>query len=120
MPIAPEGQDLDEMKPLRVKIPLRLHIKLHTLRLLTGKNMSHTVQVALERYLDDIMETEITIEEKAGSDEGPDDDEAAEEDEEAEGERDREEADDADEAGDEPDVDEDVDGEEAEAEAGTG
>lgn len=64
MPIAPEGQDLDEMKPLRVKIPLRLHIKLHTLRLLTGKNMSHTVQVALERYLDDIMKTEITIEEK--------------------------------------------------------
>lgn len=51
-----EDRDLDRTKPLKVSVPLRQHIELHKLKILTGKNMSETVQDALEMYLAEIRD----------------------------------------------------------------
>ena len=42
--------DLDQVKELKVKLPLRFHVKLHSLKLLRGKTMSGAVAEALEAY----------------------------------------------------------------------
>ena len=41
---------LRDEKEIKVKIPLDYHIKLHTLKVLKGQNISETVEVALGRY----------------------------------------------------------------------
>lgn len=41
---------LGEAKEIKVKIPVDFHIKLHTLKVLRGQNISSTVEIALERY----------------------------------------------------------------------
>jgi len=45
-----QSVDLDEVKELKVKLPLKFHVKLHSLKLLRGKTMSGTVADALEAY----------------------------------------------------------------------
>lgn len=42
--------DMNEVKELKVKLPLKFHVKLHSLKLLRGKTMSGTVAEALDAY----------------------------------------------------------------------
>lgn len=42
----------DADKPLKVEIPERMHARLHTLKLLTGKAVSDAVTEALEAYFE--------------------------------------------------------------------
>lgn len=66
-----EDEDLERTKPLKVSVPVKQHIDLHKLKILTGKNMSETVQDALEMYLDAIRENGGVLEEVADrADEG--------------------------------------------------
>lgn len=51
-----EDKDLERTKPLKVSVPLKQHIELHKLKILTGQNMSETVQDALKMYLDAIRD----------------------------------------------------------------
>jgi len=44
--------DCDEEKEIKVKIPVEYHVKLHTLKVLKGQNISSTVEHALTRYFD--------------------------------------------------------------------
>lgn len=43
-------------KQLKVKVPLRQHLRLHSLKVLTGQNISETVEEALTEYLGDADE----------------------------------------------------------------
>lgn len=51
-----EARDLEEEKELKVKIPVSFHVKLHTLKVLHGQNISATVERALTRYFDVLAE----------------------------------------------------------------
>jgi hypothetical protein len=42
----------DEKKEIKVKIPVEYHVKLHTLKVLKGQEISTTVESALTRYFD--------------------------------------------------------------------
>lgn len=42
----------DEQKEIKVKIPVEYHVKLHTLKVLKGKEISSTVENALTRYFE--------------------------------------------------------------------
>lgn len=44
--------DLDETKTLKVTLPASMHLKLHSLKVLTGTNISETVEEAVENHLD--------------------------------------------------------------------
>ncbi|MCA1813635.1 MAG: hypothetical protein LC624_06755 [Halobacteriales archaeon] len=41
---------MDRVKEVKVKIPINYHIKLHSMKVLTGKAISDTVTEALEAY----------------------------------------------------------------------
>lgn len=43
-------------KEMKVKIPVELHVKLHTLKVLKGQQISSTVEAALDRYFDLLAE----------------------------------------------------------------
>ena len=43
-------KDLDARKSIKVKLPIRQHIRLHALKLFTEKNISETVEKALDAY----------------------------------------------------------------------
>lgn len=47
---------LDEDKELKVKLPLSQHLKLHSLKVLTGHTISEMVAEALVRHLGDDLE----------------------------------------------------------------
>lgn len=49
-----DDDDLAEDKQLKVKLPLRLHLRLHSVKVLTGQNISDQVAEALASYLDDM------------------------------------------------------------------
>ncbi|PSG97159.1 hypothetical protein BRD56_06795 [Thermoplasmatales archaeon SW_10_69_26] len=49
-------EDCDEEKEIKVKIPVEYHVKLHTLKVLKGQNISSTVEQALTRYFDILSE----------------------------------------------------------------
>lgn len=51
-----EGRSLEDEKELKVKIPVDFHVKLHTLKVLHGQNISATVERALTRYFDVLAE----------------------------------------------------------------
>lgn len=53
-----EAAELDEPRQLKVKVPTRTMIKLHSLKILTGKNISDQVLEALNRYFDVVEEIE--------------------------------------------------------------
>lgn len=46
-------RDLDEPKTLKVTLPTKLHLQLHQLKILSGQNISDTVEEALESYFDE-------------------------------------------------------------------
>ncbi len=51
-----QGEDEDREKEIKVKIPLDYHIKLHTVKVVQGQNISDTVRIALDEYFDDLRE----------------------------------------------------------------
>ncbi len=50
--LAGDGTDDGELKELKVKLPLRHHIKLHSLKLVKKEPISDTVLKALTDYFD--------------------------------------------------------------------
>lgn len=53
MRIQEDDVDLSEPKTLKVSLPARLHLQLHSLKILTGTNISDTVEDALNSYFED-------------------------------------------------------------------
>lgn len=53
MRIKEDNADLSEPKTLKVTLPARLHLQLHSLKILTGTNISTTVEDALNAYFDE-------------------------------------------------------------------
>ena len=47
---APKRKNMEARKSIKVKLPIRQHIKLHALKLFTEKNISETVEKALDVY----------------------------------------------------------------------
>jgi hypothetical protein len=45
-----EHRPMERVKEVKVKIPINYHIKLHSMKVLTGKPISDTVTEALEAY----------------------------------------------------------------------
>lgn len=43
-------RDPEELKEIKVKLPVRQHIKLHSIKLMMNQNISTTVEKALEAY----------------------------------------------------------------------
>jgi len=43
---------MDEPRALKVRIPVSLHVKLYSLRLMTGTSISETVAAALAHHFD--------------------------------------------------------------------
>lgn len=58
MRIRDEGKDLSEPKTLKVSLPARLHLKLHSLKILTGTTISDTVEDAVERYFEEDLDAD--------------------------------------------------------------
>lgn len=62
MPRAP-----GDTKPLKVQLPLHQHVKLHSLRVLTDRNISDMVEIAVANYLDLVEEEgDIAVQEIPG------------------------------------------------------
>ncbi len=51
-------KDMDARKSIKVKLPLRQHIKLHAMKLFTENNISETVERALDAYFKDMKAEE--------------------------------------------------------------
>lgn len=52
------SKDLSKRKSIKVKLPLRQHIKLHALKLFTENNISETVEEALDGHFEELREAE--------------------------------------------------------------
>lgn len=50
MMINEKKPEMDREKEVKIKIPLTYHVKLHSMKVLTGKQISDTVTEALEAY----------------------------------------------------------------------
>ena len=53
-----QRRDLTARKSIKVKLPIRQHIKLHALKLFSENNISQTVEVALDLYFDQMRRQE--------------------------------------------------------------
>jgi hypothetical protein len=51
-------KNMDARKSIKVKLPIRQHIKLHALKLFTEKNISETVEKALDAYFREMKDSE--------------------------------------------------------------
>jgi hypothetical protein len=49
-------EEMEGEKEIKVKIPLDYHIKLHTVKVVEGQNISDTVRMALTEYFQDLKE----------------------------------------------------------------
>lgn len=56
MMIRDHEPDMDQSKTLKVTLPTRMHLKLHQLKILAGKNISTTVEEALDEYFEQYRE----------------------------------------------------------------
>ena len=54
----PNRKNMDARKSIKVKLPLRQHVKLHALKLFTEKNISETVEKALDHYFREMKDTD--------------------------------------------------------------
>lgn len=54
----PSRKNMDARKSIKVKLPIRQHIKLHALKLFTEKNISETVEKALDHYFTQMKDTD--------------------------------------------------------------
>jgi hypothetical protein len=52
-------RDLTSRKSIKVKLPIRQHIKLHALKLFSENNISQTVEAALDLYFDRMRAQEL-------------------------------------------------------------
>ncbi|HEV8358985.1 MAG TPA: hypothetical protein VGR28_00875 [Candidatus Thermoplasmatota archaeon] len=52
-------RDLTSRKSIKVKLPIRQHIKLHALKLFSENNISQTVEAALDMYFDRMRAQEL-------------------------------------------------------------
>lgn len=50
--IREQQKDLSVRKSIKVKLPIRQHIKLHALKLFTENNISETVEIALDEFFE--------------------------------------------------------------------
>lgn len=50
--IREQQKDLSVRKSIKVKLPIRQHIKLHALKLVTEDNISETVETALDDFFE--------------------------------------------------------------------
>lgn len=57
MMIRDTPRDLEEPKTLKVTLPTKLHLQLHQLKILSGQNISDTVEEALEVYFEEYRDT---------------------------------------------------------------
>jgi len=46
-------RELSERKTLKVSLPAKLHLQLHTVKILKGRNISDTVENALDEFFED-------------------------------------------------------------------
>jgi hypothetical protein len=65
-----QRRDLTARKSIKVKLPIRQHIKLHALKLFSENNISQTVEVALDLYFDRMRAQELEARQAAGHDVG--------------------------------------------------
>lgn len=56
MKIREDDVDLSEEKTLKVSVPARLHLQLHSVKILKGTNISDTVEAALRQYFGDRLD----------------------------------------------------------------
>ena len=54
-------KNMDARKSIKVKLPIRQHIKLHALKLFTEKNISETVEKALDAYFREMKDEDATM-----------------------------------------------------------
>jgi hypothetical protein len=47
-----QKKDLSSRKSIKVKLPIKQHIKLHALKLFTENNISETVEIALDEFFE--------------------------------------------------------------------
>lgn len=52
------AKDLTARKSLKIKLPLRQHIKLHAMKLFSENNISETVEAALDDYFEKLKAAE--------------------------------------------------------------
>lgn len=53
-PMTPNGAELlDKSKEIKLQLPLRTHVSLHSIKLLKNQSIRDSVVVALERYFRD-------------------------------------------------------------------
>ncbi len=50
--IREQKKDLSSRKSIKVKLPIKQHIKLHALKLFTENNISETVEIALDEFFE--------------------------------------------------------------------
>lgn len=62
MRIKNADKDLSEPKTLKVSLPARLHLKLHSLKILSGTTISDTVEEALDEYFEERNADEAAVE----------------------------------------------------------
>jgi hypothetical protein len=62
-----QRRDMTARKSIKVKLPIRQHIKLHALKLFSENNISQTVEAALDLYFDQ-MRAQEAASRLAGSD----------------------------------------------------
>ncbi|PSG97840.1 hypothetical protein BRD56_03405 [Thermoplasmatales archaeon SW_10_69_26] len=58
MDIRDDDMDLDEDKTMKVSLPKRLHLKLHSLKILTGTTVSEMVEEAVVAYFEERADEE--------------------------------------------------------------
>ena len=51
-------KNMEARKSIKVKLPIRQHIRLHALKLFTEKNISETVEKALDAYFTNMKDTD--------------------------------------------------------------
>lgn len=52
------AKDLTARKSIKIKLPLRQHIKLHAMKLFSENNISETVEAALDDYFEKLKAAE--------------------------------------------------------------
>jgi hypothetical protein len=53
-----DDEELDREKEVKVKIPVNYHIKLHSMKVLTGKQISKAVTEALGEYFERLRDAD--------------------------------------------------------------
>ena len=53
--VSPRARDMNVRKSIKVKLPIRQHIRLHALKLFGENNISQTVEHALDHYFDKLQ-----------------------------------------------------------------